>query len=75
MTDMKHLFAVVILFFFFILGYGFGVNQLPEPVKGVYNIEYHNQTGKVVITTKIQYIEQEQRQLIIHGEPVFEGVE
>lgn len=51
------------------------MNQLPEPVKGVYNIKYYNQTGKVVITTKIQYIEQEGKQLIIHGESVFEGVE
>ena len=61
--------------FAFLVGYNFGVKQISKPVKGVYNIEYHNQTGKVMITTKIQYIEQEQRQLIIHGEPVFEGVE
>lgn len=58
----------------FIIGYGVGVNQIPRSVDGAYNIEYQNQTGKIVITTKIQYIEQDEQKLIVHGEPVYERV-
>lgn len=65
---------LAVLFAVFIIGYGIGVNQIPRSVAGAYNVEYQNQTGKIVITTKIQYIEQEEQKLIVHGEPVYERV-
>lgn len=57
--------------FAFLVGYNFGIKQIPKPVKGVYNITLE-QDGKVVIETKLQYIEgdEENNRLIVHGEPV-----
>lgn len=66
--------ALAVIFTAFIIGYSVGMNQIPHSVDGAYSIEYQDQTGKVVITTKIQYIEQNEQKLIVHGEPVYERV-
>lgn len=62
--------------FAFLVGYNFGVQQIPEPVKGAYNITLE-QGGKVTITTNLKYIDRQQEddKLIIYGESTFDEVE
>lgn len=49
---VKIMVVAVITFTAFILGFYIGVNNEPESVEGVYNIEYNHDTGTVVIKTK-----------------------
>ena len=59
----------------FILGFYIGVDNEPESVEGVYNIEYNHDTGTVVIKTKIDYISTEDDDLIVNGKPTFKAIE
>jgi len=59
----------------FIVGLYVGLNDSPKPVKGVYNIEYHKDSGNVIVTTRIDYIEQDGDKLIVNGKPTFNKVQ
>ena len=59
----------------FIVGLYVGLNDSPKPVKGVYNIEYQKDSGKVIVTTRIDYIEQDGDELIVNGKPTFNTIE
>lgn len=59
----------------FIVGLYVGLNDSPKPVKGVYNIEYHKDSGKVIVTTRIDYIEQDGDELIVNVKPTFNTIE
>ena len=56
-----------------LLGFAKGLDNLPNPKSGTYNIEV-DKGNKVIITTKIQYIEpnKENEFLLIHGVPTHE---
>ena len=58
----------------FIVGLYVGLNDSPKPVKGVYNIEYQKDSGKVIVTTRINYIEQYGDKLTISGKPTFNEI-
>ena len=58
----------------FIVGLYVGLNDSPKPVKGVYNIEYQKDSGKVIVTTRIDYIEQDGDKLTISGKPTFNEI-
>ncbi len=59
----------------FIVGLYVGLNDSPKPVKGVYNIEYQKDSGRVIVTTRINYIEQDGDKLIVNGKPIFHTIE
>lgn len=74
---IKIIIFIIILFTFYIFGFATGVSNsiIPEGKLGTYNIDIY-QGGKVVVTTKIQYIEYDDKdnKLIIHGMPVHEPI-
>lgn len=63
------------MLFAFLVGYNFGVKQIPKSVKGAYNITLE-QGGKVIITTNLKYIDWQHAEgkLIIYGESTFDEV-
>lgn len=58
----------------FVVGLYIGLNDQPKPVKGLYNIEYSQDTGRVVIVTRIKYIKQDGDMLTISGKPTFNEI-
>ena len=58
----------------FVVGLYIGLNDHPKPVEGLYNIEYSQDTGRVVIVTRIKYIEQDGDTLTISGKPTFNRI-
>ena len=61
---------MIVIFSTFITGYGIGVNNQIKSVKGVYNIDIYNSSGKVVITTKLKYLDgsnSDEARLVING--------
>lgn len=70
---------IISLFLSYMLGFNVGLNNIPEsqtdpPKNGKYNINIY-EGGKVVVTTRIQYVLTDNNKLTIYGVPVHEPIE
>ena len=72
---IKILTMAVIIAGAFVVGLYMGLNDKPNTVKGVYSINYNKDIGKVMILTKIDFIEQEGDKLIINGTPTVNTID
>lgn len=71
--------VIILIFLSYMVGFRMGVDNIPEPVSsppenGRYNIDIY-EGGKVVVTTKLQYIYSKSNKLIIYGKPIHEPIE
>lgn len=71
--------VIILLGLSYMVGFKTGVNNIPEPVtnppeNGRYNVDIY-EGGKVVVTTRLQYIYSKSNKLIIYGKPIHEPIE
>ena len=71
--------VIILILLSYMAGFKTGVDNIPEPVtnppeNGRYNVDIY-EGGKVVVTTRLQYIYSKSNKLIIYGKPTHEPIE
>lgn len=71
--------VIILILLSYMAGFKTGLNNMPDsainpPENGIYNVDIY-EGGKVMVTTRIQYVQTDNNKLIVYGKPTHEPIE